>query len=206
MKEKCTLACRKWIQIWFESHCKRNRCWMKSVTMCCLKTINEHLLMPTLICQHTQSLCFCVELTKVSTYTLFFRRALPEVLKDGRSWESSGRASASGLMSPTTGVAFLRACATCCSRASLIALISTDGKRDKQTWDRDRYAGRTKNKSNFLITQSSRCKYLCTHSLKFTHVLWAVVQMWVTEVWSQFLILLAISCSLANSIKRNKRK
>lgn len=62
------------------------------------------------------------------TYVLFFRRLPAWVVWDGRSWESSGRASASGLMSPTTGVAFLRARATSCSRSCLIKLISRDDK------------------------------------------------------------------------------
>ena len=59
------------------------------------------------------------------TYTRFFREAFLEVLVvEGMSWQSSGRASASGLMSPTTGMAALLAWATCCSLASLMELIS----------------------------------------------------------------------------------
>lgn len=44
------------------------------------------------------------------------------------SSESSGRALIRGLMSPTTGVAFLRASAACCSLACLMELISKSKK------------------------------------------------------------------------------
>lgn len=44
------------------------------------------------------------------------------------SSESSGRALIRGLMSPTTGVAFLRASAACCSLACLMELISESKK------------------------------------------------------------------------------
>lgn len=61
------------------------------------------------------------------TYTLFFLLFLRDeraVATGVISCESSGRASASGLKSPTTGVACLWAWAACCSLAHLMELIS----------------------------------------------------------------------------------
>ena len=47
------------------------------------------------------------------------------------SSDSSGRASARAFMSPTTGVACRRANAACCSRASLMELISGEGREER---------------------------------------------------------------------------
>ena len=63
------------------------------------------------------------------TYALFFLLFRREVCAAGvaamaASSESSGRALIRGLMSPTTGVAFLLASAACCSLACLMELIS----------------------------------------------------------------------------------
>lgn len=62
----------------------------------------------------------------VGTYIFLLLWWRAKVVEDGTatSWQSSGRASASGLRSPTTGVACLRALATCCSLACLMELIS----------------------------------------------------------------------------------
>lgn len=65
----------------------------------------------------------------LGTYTLFFllfRRAVGRVavVAVATSWERSGRALASGLMSPTMGVACLLASAACCSLACLMEQIS----------------------------------------------------------------------------------
>lgn len=65
----------------------------------------------------------------IFTHTLFFLLFRREVCAVGEaavatSSESSGRALIRGLMSPTTGVAFRRASAACCSLACLMELIS----------------------------------------------------------------------------------
>lgn len=50
------------------------------------------------------------------------------------SCESSGKASARGLMSPTTGVAWRRASAACCSLACLMELISGEEAQTALRW------------------------------------------------------------------------
>lgn len=70
-----------------------------------------------------------------STYAWFFllfRRAALVVAMGAMSCESSGRASASGLISPTTGVACRRASAACCSLACLMELISGEEAKQRQ--------------------------------------------------------------------------
>lgn len=64
--------------------------------------------------------------THVWFFRLFRRAVLAVAAIGAMSCESSGKASARGLMSPTTGVAWRRASAACCSLACLMELISED--------------------------------------------------------------------------------
>lgn len=69
----------------------------------------------------------------LGTYTLIFlllRQATGAVEAGEKSWERSGKASASGLMSPTTGVACLRTSAAWSSFACLMELISEKQQRN----------------------------------------------------------------------------